>query len=153
MLQQLGTSSANTTYRQLVNKFVTTCLQTCNNDLCGFTLVWQVVFAMLAPSCCNKFETTSLIDGIYNQTCYVVVPTGLIQPWYNKNVTRLTTQSCNNIVISWLYRTCWNSLATSLILSQGCYKLLTACSKHVDNLGQAARTQLDDGLLADLLHT
>ena len=33
----------------------------------------------------------------------------------------------------------------------GCYKLLTACSKLVDNLGQAVRTQLVDGLLADLL--
>jgi hypothetical protein len=29
--------------------------------------------------------------------------------------------------------------------------LLTACSKLVDNLGQAVRTQLVDGLLADLL--
>ena len=34
---------------------------------------------------------------------------------------------------------------------QGCYKLLTACSKLVDNLGQAVGTQLVDGLLADLL--
>ena len=31
------------------------------------------------------------------------------------------------------------------------YKLLTACSKLVDNLGQVVRTQLVDGLLADLL--
>jgi hypothetical protein len=30
------------------------------------------------------------------------------------------------------------------------YKLLTACSKLVDNLGQAVRTQLD-GLFANLL--
>jgi hypothetical protein len=30
-------------------------------------------------------------------------------------------------------------------------RLLTACSKLVDNLGQAVRTQLVDGLLADLL--
>jgi hypothetical protein len=29
--------------------------------------------------------------------------------------------------------------------------LLTACSKLVDNLGQAVQTQLVDGLLADLL--
>jgi hypothetical protein len=29
--------------------------------------------------------------------------------------------------------------------------LLTACSKLADNLGQAVRTQLVDGLLADLL--
>ena len=34
---------------------------------------------------------------------------------------------------------------------QGCYKLLTACSKLVDNLLQAVRTQLVDGLFADLL--
>jgi hypothetical protein len=60
------------------------------------------------------------------QTCYnnweqavrtqLVVLTSLIQSWYNKNVTRLTTQGCNNIVISWLYRTYWNNLATSLII-------------------------------------
>jgi hypothetical protein len=31
------------------------------------------------------------------------------------------------------------------------YKLLTCWSKLVDNLGQAVRTQLVDGLLADLL--
>jgi hypothetical protein len=30
-------------------------------------------------------------------------------------------------------------------------QLLTACSKLVDNLGQAVRTQLVDDLLADLL--
>ena len=38
--------------------------------------------------------------------------------------------------------------ATSTIIST---KLLTACSKLVDNLGQAVRTQLVDGLLVDLL--
>jgi hypothetical protein len=38
LLQQLGTSSAKTTCWQLVNRFVTTCLQTCNN-LCVFTCV------------------------------------------------------------------------------------------------------------------
>ena len=31
------------------------------------------------------------------------------------------------------------------------HKLLTACFKLVDNLGQAVRTQLVDSLLADLL--
>jgi hypothetical protein len=38
LLHQLGTSSANTTCRQLVNRFVTTCLQTGNN-LCVFMCV------------------------------------------------------------------------------------------------------------------
>jgi hypothetical protein len=51
-----------------------------------------------------------------------------MQSWYNKNVTRLTTQGCNNVVVCRLYRTCWNNLATSLIISKGCYKLLTTCS-------------------------
>ena len=41
----------------------------------------------------------------------------MIQSWYNKNVTSLTTQGCNNIAISWLYRTCWNNLATSPIIA------------------------------------
>jgi hypothetical protein len=41
LLQQLETSSANTTCRQLVNRFVTTCFQTCNN-LCVFTCVSRV---------------------------------------------------------------------------------------------------------------
>jgi hypothetical protein len=38
--QQLVTISANTTCRQLVNRFVTTCLQTCNN-LCVFTCKFE----------------------------------------------------------------------------------------------------------------
>jgi hypothetical protein len=58
------------------------------------------------------------------------------------------TQGCNNIVIAWLYRTCWNNLAISLIMPSS---LLQAYSKLVDNLRQAVRTQLVDGLLADLL--
>jgi hypothetical protein len=36
-------------------------------------------------------------------------------------------------------------------INQGCYKLVTAFSKVVDNLGQAVRTQFVDGLLTDLL--
>jgi hypothetical protein len=77
-------------------------------------------------------------------TCYKVVLTSLIQSWYNKILTSLTTQGCNNIVISWLYLTCWNNLATTLL------QLLTS-SILVHNLGQAVRTQLVDGLLADFL--
>ena len=38
VLQQLETSGAKTTCQQLVNTFVTTCLQICNN-LCVFTCV------------------------------------------------------------------------------------------------------------------
>ena len=41
---KLGTSSANTTCSQLVNRLVTTCLQTCNN-LCVFTRVGGIFSA------------------------------------------------------------------------------------------------------------
>jgi hypothetical protein len=36
-------------------------------------------------------------------------------------------QGCNNIVISWLYRTCWNNLATSLIMSSNLLQVVN-CS-------------------------
>ena len=55
---KLGTSSANTTCWQLVNRLVTTCLQTCNN-LCVFTRVvmiqWSecsIVFSLFWKSHC-----------------------------------------------------------------------------------------------------
>jgi hypothetical protein len=67
-----------------VNRFGTTCLQTCNN-LCVFKCV------------CHAYFYVRL--NLHN------------------DVARLTTQGCNNIDISWLYQTCWNNLATSLIIS------------------------------------
>jgi hypothetical protein len=76
--------------------------------------------------------------------------TSLIQSWYNKNVTGLMTQ----VVTILLYHDYIGLVGTTLQQVwqyQGCYKLLPACSKLVDNLGQAVRTQLVDGLLADLL--
>jgi hypothetical protein len=89
-----------------------------------FTSCQQVVFALLVPSCCNKFGTScwqlvasmmalsNLLQGCSNKS-----DTVMNHSWYNKNATRLMTQGCNNIVISWLYQTCWNNFATSLIIS------------------------------------
>jgi hypothetical protein len=59
--------------------------------------------------------------------------------WYSHDITRML-QRCNNIVISWLYRTCRNNLATSLIISirllqvvnslfQTCWQLVTSSAK------------------------
>jgi hypothetical protein len=96
---------------------------------------------------------TQLVDGLWLVTrCEIFACVASI--WWSKNVTRLMTQGCNNIVISWLYRTCWNNLATSLIISTKLLQRLTSCSILVDNLEQAVRTQLVDGLLmtaSDLL--
>jgi hypothetical protein len=121
-------------------------LQVCKQVVTNlFTSCQQVVFALLVPSCCNKFGTSCQQCNLWQpwwhyQTCYKVVRTSLIQSWYNKNVTRLTTQVCNNIVIPWLHRTCWNNLATSLIIStrllqvvnslfQTCWQLGTSSAK------------------------
>ena len=57
---KLETSSANTTSWQLVNRLVTTCLQTCNN-LCVFTRVIYVI----------SIFTIILWDKIWN--CYWVL--------------------------------------------------------------------------------
>jgi hypothetical protein len=61
----------------------------------------------------------------------------------------------NNIVKSWLM-TVIVLVGTTLHqvwqFHQACYKLLTACSELVDNLGQlAVRTLLVDGFLVDVL--
>jgi hypothetical protein len=81
-----------------------------------FTSCRQLVFALLVHSL--EQAVNNLYQAWWNyQTCYKVVLTSLIQSWYNKNVTRLTTQGCNNTVISWLYRTCWNNIVTGLIIS------------------------------------
>jgi hypothetical protein len=48
------------------------------------------------------------------------------------------------MIVSDLLEQPWNK-------SDNINKLLTSCSKLVNNLGQAVRTQLVDGLLADLL--
>ena len=63
------------------------------------------------------------------------------------------TQGCNDIVISWLLSDLLEQPCNKSDIKhqQGCYKLLTACSKLVDNLGQAVRRQLVDSLLAELL--
>ena len=67
-LLQLRTSSANTTCQQLVDRFITTCLQTCNN-LCVFTCVvhWRLKsVTQSANQLCYKFtteDTTTEIDA------------------------------------------------------------------------------------------
>ena len=55
LLQQLGTSSTNTTYQQLVNRLVTTCLQICDN-LCVFTRVPYLTISY--PTIFPQFSTS-----------------------------------------------------------------------------------------------
>jgi hypothetical protein len=103
------------------------------------------VFALLVPSCCNKFAPIQAVTTCYNLVdiirlnCCKVVLTSLIQSWYNKNVTKLTTQGCNNIVISWLYRTYWNNdLATSLIISTRLLQVINSLFQTCWQLGTSS---------------
>ena len=70
--------------------------------------------ASVSTSCvrtsCSKLSTSleQAIDNLWEpwrecQRCYKAVLTTLIQSCCNKIVSKLTTQDCNNIVISWLY--------------------------------------------------
>jgi hypothetical protein len=100
----------------------------------------------LCSHCLFPVVVTSLEQAVDNfwqawwhyQTCYKVVLTSLIQSWYNKNVTRLTTQGCNNIVISWLNRTCWNNLATSLIISTSLLQVINCLFQTCWQLGRSS---------------
>ena len=64
--------------------------------------------------------------------------------------------SCRQVALALLVPSCCNKFGTGcqqlgtslMVLLQGCYKFLTVCSKRVDNLGQAVRTQC---CMADLL--
>jgi hypothetical protein len=107
---------------------------------------------------CNKlFTTCSKLDGIirlvtrlFQQVWYSHDITRMLQGcsnksdtvMINKNVTRLTTQGCNNIVISWLYRTCWNNPATSLIIrwQVGTSSANTTCWRLVGRLATRCET-------------
>ena len=64
--------------------------------------------------------------------------------WYSNIVTALCCQSCNKLATTGLYQSCKNNLVTSLIFSSSLEQL-------VDNLVQAVRAHLVEGLSADLL--
>jgi hypothetical protein len=70
---------------------------------------------------------SDLLQGCSNKSDTVMI--------INKNVTRLTTQGCNNIVISWLYRTCWNNLVTSLVISTKLLQIVNSLFQTCWQLG------------------
>jgi hypothetical protein len=69
----------------------------------------------------------------------------MLQGWRHKVVTILLCHDCIGLVGRTLQQI-WYININKVVTS-----CLTACSKLVDNLGQAVRTQLVDGLFANLL--
>ena len=83
---------------------------------------------------------------------YNLVLITLIQTCGNKTVTKLTTQGCISMIISWLHQPCGNNLVTSLIVPLSLVQVVSntfqTCS---NNLEEAVRTQLANNLWTDLL--
>jgi hypothetical protein len=116
--------STTITCRQLVNRFVSTCL-TRNNWV--HTKNTQVVAGL-----------SQAVNMLFLVVVTSLVLTHLIQSWDNRNVTRLMTQDCNNIVISWLYQTCWNNLATNLKTSTRLLQVVNSLFQTCWQLGTSS---------------
>ena len=115
---KLGTSSANTTCWQLVNRLVTTCLQTCNN-LCVFTLVTQIFrvgFYRLAASCHQVTASLWTSNLFQFDICRLAACS-----WNNLH------QACGQKVLTInLHQACWKLAADLLSSSQSkqCERIL-----------------------------
>jgi hypothetical protein len=111
-------------------------------------LLWnryQDVFALLVPSCCDKSGTSCyhLITRLMTVTDLLqIVSTRLIQAVRNK----LLRACCHQLVTCRRYQTCWNNLLRICRPRQPCYKMITTCSRLVNNWEQAVRTHLLDNL-------
>jgi hypothetical protein len=106
---KLATSSANTTCWQLVNRFVTTCLQTCYK-LCVFTRVCMI-HEILRVKYTRK--NAQVVTNL-RQTCSNAVPTTCQQDVFALLVPSLLT-SCQRLVEN-LLQSRWQ-LATRLLSS------------------------------------
>jgi hypothetical protein len=105
---------------------------------------YQDVFALLVPSCCDKPGTNCyhLVTRLMTVTDLLqVVPTRLIQAVRNKLLW-----ACCHQLVNRQYRTCWNNLLRVCWPHQPCYKMITTCSKLVNNWEQTVRTHLVDKL-------
>ena len=101
------------------------------------------MFALLVPSCCNKSGTSCyhVVTRLMTVTDLLqVVPTRLIQAVHNK----LLRACCHQLVTCRRYQTCWNNLLRVCWPHQPCYKMITTCSRLVNNWQQAMRTHLVD---------
>jgi hypothetical protein len=148
LLQQLGTSSANTTCWQLVNRFVRTCLQTCNN-LCVFNYVCThikisqlIVNKMCSQQACSKLANKVVTMRLFHQvatrllltTCWQIVELQddnklLEQLWAQQLCSELSQQAIDNLTRSWK-QAMWTHPVDKL-LEQHCYKSAAGLLQHV----------------------
>jgi hypothetical protein len=97
---------------------------------------------------CVRTACSQLLWQVWNKllTCYhlvTIVSTRLIQAVRNKLLRACCHQLVNNCR---RYQTCWNNLLRVCRPHQPCYKMITTCSRLVNNWEQAVRTHLLDNL-------
>jgi hypothetical protein len=125
---KLGTSSANTTCWQFVNRFVTTCLQTCYK-LFVFTCVRKNL------TTCQQDVFALIVVDKSGTSCYHLV-TRLMRPTDSQQVvpTSLISSARNKLLTSW-----WQQ-ARSNLLRTACISLVgTTCSKSVTVINLVTR--------------
>jgi hypothetical protein len=117
-------TSLQTSCCKSVHKLSTSCLSHC---------LFPVVGTSSEPAV-KQLVTSLMALSDLSQCCSIKSDTVMI----NKNVTRLTTQGCNNTAISWLYRTCSNNLVTSLIISTRLLQIVNSLFQTCWQLGTSS---------------
>jgi hypothetical protein len=129
------------------NKVVVNPISGCVRNVCP-QLLYQQELLQVDNSLFQTCWQLGTSSG--NTTCWRLVERKTCYIYTRENaqvVTGLQT-SCNKVVVNPISG-CVRNVCPQLLYQQGCYKLITACFKLVDNLGQAVGTQLVDGLLKE----
>jgi hypothetical protein len=137
VLQQLGTSSAMRTFRQLVNRFVTT--SRVFSRVCKLSQIRKQVVTRLLSS---PYQDVRMFIRMFWMTItdlLQVIPTRLTQAVATSLIVAinlLTTCYCT----CRLYQTCWNDLLRICWPHQpACYKVITTCFRLANNYEHTVR--------------
>jgi hypothetical protein len=107
-------------------------------DLLQIVPTWliQAVRNKLLRACCYN-----LVTRLMTVTDFL-----RLQVVRNKTNTSLLSSTCQQLVTCRRYQTCWNNSLRVCWPHQPCYKMITTCSRLVNNWEQAVRTHLVDKL-------
>ena len=142
MLQNLN-GAFNQTVTCLQNNLLQICSQAVEK------LCWHWLLQVVEPSLKQAVNNRDKLDGTIR-----LVTRLFPQDWCSHDITILLQPCVVNFVTILLQQVCIRVVRTTEQVwypRQACYRLSTSCSLLVDNLEQAVRTRLVDGLLKDFL--
>ena len=93
----------------------------------AYVKISQLVLQQVSQQAVNRLHSHrfSRVDNKFVTTCWQLVTNltaisdllqGCMQTCCSKIVRKLTAQDCNNIVVSWLFQSCWSNLVASLLV-------------------------------------